>query len=223
MSNIEKTTVREINGGLKAIRNNPFPAIALGLGLGWLFARRLRKGSPSATLGLERMYPVEPDYGEALPEELYQSGLENPGGRDYREGGAFDSRGSMKKVLEASRQKAHAIRQKTGHVIEHIGDKSSHGDGHPSNLFEEQRRGISKLYKENPMALAAALFTLGTVVGLIIPEPRKERELMGRVRQRLDSRLRGLGHDALERVEGAAKEAVKAVKREAGRHVPGQE
>lgn len=213
---VGKRSGEVLHSSLEAIKRQPIPVMVLGLGLGWILAGSMRSRTVTP-YGLERMYPIEPGTDGALPEELYQSGLENPGGRDYREGGELAAGSRFHNVFTSSKEKASTIRHKATKIAERMRTGTSHTNGNFRAQMKQKRGNLTQLYEENPMAVAAALFALGTLIGLVTPETRKERKLIGKVRQRVDNRLRGMGHDTLERVEDVAREAVRAAKKEAGR------
>lgn len=204
------------NSSLEAIQHNPIPVIAVGLGLGWVFARSFRKGTLSSQSS-EALYPVEPETDGALPEELYQSGLENPGERDYRQGGDLAESRRLQKVFTASREAANSIRQKTSHLAQRMKGASINNPGTSSDERKQRQVSLAKMYDKNPLAVAAALFTFGAFIGMLTPEADKEREVMGKARQRIDHRLREIGHDTLEKVKDVARVSVNAAKEEAGK------
>ena len=64
---------------------------------------------------------------------------------------------------------------------------------------------VETTYRENPLAVGAAVLALGTAFGLAIPITRREEQLMGEARDQMFGKAQGLAHDALDKVQDVAK------------------
>ncbi|MEJ7601398.1 MAG: DUF3618 domain-containing protein [Kofleriaceae bacterium] len=67
-------------------------------------------------------------------------------------------------------------------------------------------RRSSELYRDNPLAVGAAVLALGTIVGLAMPRTDREDEWMGSARDRVFDRAEELAHDAMEKVGEAVEQ-----------------
>lgn len=79
---------------MQLVNENPLPVALIGLGLGWLALKSLTNTSE----GVGELSQGSSEAG-FLPEELYQAGLEEPGSREYREGGNLSAQRSGRGVL----------------------------------------------------------------------------------------------------------------------------
>jgi ElaB/YqjD/DUF883 family membrane-anchored ribosome-binding protein len=68
---------------------------------------------------------------------------------------------------------------------------------------------------ENPLAVGAAAFALGAVVGLAIPSTRYEGELMGETRDQLLKKAQDKGSMLLDKTRHMVDEAASTVSKEA--------
>jgi ElaB/YqjD/DUF883 family membrane-anchored ribosome-binding protein len=93
-------------------------------------------------------------------------------------------------------------------VQEHVGDWADHARHRAVRV--EQR--VEYAARENPLAAGAVAMALGLVAGLMIPETRRERQLMGDARDRFMDRAGELAHRATERVREVAHEAADSVR-----------
>lgn len=83
-----------------------------------------------------------------------------------------------------------AAREKVSHAAEQVGEKA--------------RRTSTKLeqfFESNPIIAGAGVVVLGAAVGALIPETRKEREIMGRARDDMVERAKNVAHHAQSAIE----------------------
>ncbi len=76
--------------------------------------------------------------------------------------------------------------------------------------YRQSRDFVQQNMEERPLAVGAACVGLGLIVGLLIPESRKEQELLGEHADELKRKAREAGADLVERGERVAKAAASA-------------
>ena len=104
---------------------------------------------------------------------------------------------------EAQRRAAEA-REKAKHYGEEVRHRLSRSTGTLSDMLED-----------HPLVLGFATFAVGMALGLMVPESRREQEMMGETREELMRKTREAGAEAVERVESVVREAGRAAKEEA--------
>jgi hypothetical protein len=63
------------------------------------------------------------------------------------------------------------------------------------------------MVQQSPLVAGALAVALGTAVGLIVPETRRENELMGETRDRLLGQASDVAQDTMQKVQHVATEA----------------
>ncbi|MBI2400554.1 MAG: hypothetical protein HYV23_05800 [Deltaproteobacteria bacterium] len=88
------------------------------------------------------------------------------------EGKTAEAREKVHDISQKAREKAQRLRgrvsEKTGYAGEELRGRAS-----------EARSIFHDLVEDNPLAVVAAAFAIGSALGLGLPETRKERELLG--------------------------------------------
>lgn len=127
------------------------------------------------------------------PEGKYQTEIQ------VSEGKAGEAREKVHDISQKAREKAQRLRwrvsEKTGHGREELGGRA----GEVKNIFHD-------LVENNPLAVAAAAFAIGSVFGLGLPETRKERELLGEA----GSAIREKAAESVEQAENKLDERGRA-------------
>ena len=97
---------------------------------------------------------------------------------------------------------AHGARDAAGQLTHDAHERATHL-AHQARAQAMRLEGSAEnTYRENPLAVGAAAFALGTVVGLSLPHTRREDEWMGETRDRLLDKASHMAGDAV----GVAKE-----------------
>jgi hypothetical protein len=73
-------------------------------------------------------------------------------------------------------------------------------------------RAASSQLQENPLAVGVVVAAVGLAAGLAIPETRRERELMGDVRDRLVDRAKDVASDTKEKLQSVAERTIDQAK-----------
>lgn len=108
-----------------------------------------------------------------------------------------------------------AARQKAGQISEQVRGKAEEISGMARERAQQTRGRLQDMLQDNPLALGAAVLALGALVGLIIPETRKEEELMGETRDTLMSKARDVAQEAMQKVQRVAESARQSAEQEA--------
>jgi ElaB/YqjD/DUF883 family membrane-anchored ribosome-binding protein len=117
-------------------------------------------------------------------------------------------------VRDAAGDAVHAVRDAASDVV----DRAAHGIDRAQDQVgewaDDARRHAVRIEqrgeyaaRENPLAAGAVALAAGLVAGLIIPETRREHQLMGEARDRVFDRAGEMAHRAGEKVREVAEEA----------------
>ncbi len=191
------------------IRENPLPAIMIGIGVAgllWLTMRD-RDGHADSRRGRYRTrYERRPMSGYAAgyaDEDDYrargwrgESASGSSPGMTYREdtgsglrGAEFDAERMASQAREYADDTRRAVRQTT----------------------RRAKNGLQRMLHENPLMVGAAAATIGAVIGMALPESERENQLMGEARDQVIENVQEMAHNAAERVQNAASEAAERV------------
>jgi len=189
---------------VRTARNNPIPLVLIGVGAGWLAYSSLsgnsRRRSPSAA-------GFRPDRINDEPRSI----------------------GQNSSTLSDLSNKASHLTDKVSNAANSAYDSVSNTmDSAVSNAKDVANRAYSKAGEygnaayetydhyltENPLAVGAAAFALGAVVGLAIPSTRYEGDLMGEARDQLLQKAQDKGSMLLDKTRGLVDDATNAVSRE---------
>lgn len=106
------------------------------------------------------------------------------------EGKAGEAKEKVHDITRKARERAQRLRgrvsEKTGYAGEEISGKA----GEVKSIFHG-------LVEDNPLAVVAAAFAIGSAFGLGLPETKKERELMGEASEA----VREMGAETVEKAE----------------------
>lgn len=142
---------------------------------------------------------------------------------------------TTEQARERAAHLAEGARERVGHLTEQARDtagyigsqaraKAEHWGGQVQHQAYRARSGVQEMMEDNPLALAAAAFVIGAVMGFSLPETRKEHELMGDMRDTLKEKAKEYGQETIEKVQHVAEVAQQAAKEEAEKqHLTGQE
>lgn len=181
-----ENTVRQTSRSvMSTIRENPVPAAFVGIGLAWLFlGRRAGEGRVSTRAIQRGAGDVASRVGEmaheaqaTLGEKVHQAG---------------DMAHQAQVTIE---EKAHRAGEAVSHFASDLGERS-----------RRLENRAEQVYRDNPIAVGAAVLAVGTAVGMAIPISRKEDQWMGRARDQVVHKAQELAHEALGKVEGASKD-----------------
>jgi len=232
-----------------AIKANPLPAALAGLSLGWLLYSSLRgSGATTVTFPTVRRDAYgETGYGSATrtshlsgeSEGGIRGGLSHAGERvgdaasavkdtaahaASAVGGAVSSAAGTAKdavssaagaVGGAVSTAAGAVGDAAGAVKDKAGDIAVAAKDKAGDAFS----GISTFIHEQPLAAAAVALGTGILAGLLLPNTRKESELLGPTRDRLLDQAQDAASDMLTKAQNVAHEAADTARQSARTHL----
>lgn len=205
------------------IRDNPIPAALAGIGLAWLFMNRQTGGEYTRDFERVRGRRSSRDYSGAYSRDFSgdlgdvgRRGEGTVGERAQEAGQALSEKAhdAGQAISDKAQQAGHAISdkaQQAGQAISAKAHEAGQAVRHYAEEVGERSRALEtraeQIYRDNPIAVGAVVLAAGTAIGLAIPISRKEDEWMGRARDEVMEKAKGLAHETLEKVESAAKEA----------------
>ena len=207
---------------VRTARNNPFPLILIGLGAGWL-AYNSYSGSGNSRRG-DRRLRQGVQYDEFADRDRARVDMERGTSFDLAE--RHREEASTMGVLS---DKASAISDKVSTAANSAYESASNAmNSAMTGTKDFANRAYSKAgeygnaaydtydhyINENPLAVGAAAFALGAVVGLAIPSTRYEGELMGETRDQLLKKAQDKGSMLLDKTRHMVDEAASTVSKE---------
>lgn len=217
-------------------RQHPLPATMIGVGLGWLLVERSRSTGGDDLEGYESYsYTGEGASGYGR----YGRAGSNNVDVDYRSASYFDedlesgrlasAAGAVKdaagNVVDTVKDAASTAREKVHGLTDTVKDRASElsDTAHQKatqlrNKAKYQTRkaktGFWQMMEENPLAIGAAVLTLGAIAGFSLPSTDKEDELLGETRDHLLDKAKETGQEVLEKGKHVAETAVETLKHE---------
>jgi ElaB/YqjD/DUF883 family membrane-anchored ribosome-binding protein len=186
---------------VRTARNNPLPLVLIGLGTGLLIYNGFSKTDRrrrSANLW-ERSSARTPE-----PEEVDRSFRSSrpvaEGLKDRVSTAATSAYDGVTNAVDAAYS---GTRDLAGRAYSKAGEYGSMAQETYDHYVEE-----------NPLAVGAAAFAFGAVVGLAIPATRYEGELMGETRDELFRKAKDTGSQILDRTKQLVDEAAQSVSKE---------
>jgi ElaB/YqjD/DUF883 family membrane-anchored ribosome-binding protein len=191
------------------IRENPLPVAAVGLGVTWLMTLRSSGGVS----------------GDRMARYAY-TGPDRRRGRFADRGvgarvGEVTSHAREKvssaatSVSERAEELSHRVSERAegfSHRAEEVAGRAQErvkGFGYQARgQVTRARGGLEHVIEENPLAVAVGAAIFGLALGLLLPETRRENEMLGPARDRLMDRA----GEAAERVKDVASDAAREVK-----------
>jgi len=207
---------------VRTARSNPFPLVLIGLGAGWL-AYNSYSGGRS---GVRRSFRGQAGYGND------QFADRDRARRDMERGTSFDLNARHQtegSTIGAISDKASALTDKVSTAANSAYESASNTVGTAvTGAKDLANRTYSKAgeygnvavdtydryINENPLAVGAAAFAIGAVVGLAIPSSRYEGELMGETRDDLLRKAQDKGSMLLDKTRHLVDEAANTVSKE---------
>ena len=209
---------------LDTVKENPVPALAAALSIGWLV---VKSGESDQDRRFEEdyydrygQYPA-PGYARYARRtgrryEFYNTGAYG--------GGTYDTNDDDGRSLaDKAGEKASQAKDKAGNLASKAGDKASQVVDKAADLADDatdqvQRYGrrasnwLEQQLGESPMLIGAAALAAGALVGLSIPETRREHELMGRQSDRLVEQAKDLADEKIDQAKQVVRKAADEAK-----------
>jgi ElaB/YqjD/DUF883 family membrane-anchored ribosome-binding protein len=195
-------------------KENPISISLAGLGLGILAVMGMRRSD-----GVQK--EVSPGEGEYPGAVGYETG--NQWGYFSQEGVGMDQFsekiksgkeaatsvvGRAEEGMGQAREKARQAREKARQARE----RAREAGERVSRQAHRARSGFRQWVQDYPLLAGLGVAALGAVVGLLIPETRREEEIMGETRDEFMERTKEMGRSAAEQVKTTLKQAGEAAK-----------
>ena len=229
-------TVRE-SSVLDTIKDNPVPAIAVGLSVAWFLSkvgeseadrhrheRYLATGDPyyaprrrPARSGYDRYYdPYDRDSYQTYGTGYGPDGSDDESILDKAKDAASDAVDTVKDkaggLADSARDAAGSAKDRASNLTGGAGDRA-HRMGDQARRYERRAESwLDRQMTANPLAVGAVAVAAGALVGLSIPETDAENELMG---EQADAVKAQANQAAAEKID-QARSVAKDVAEEAG-------
>lgn len=129
------------------------------------------------------------------------------------------------RITSSASEKMHDLRDRASSAGERISEKTSRTSEHVSErarrMRERSRYGMmrarsraSSSFEDNPFMLGGIGLVVGALLGAVIPESDRERELMGPARERAMERAREMARERGEQAKDMARAVGEAAMRE---------
>jgi len=189
-------TRRAASGLMDTIRDNPFPAALIGVGLAWWAFTRFRDRNDTSWDAI-RGQSSDQYFGD----NEYDNTREFDGGFDRGDGRQFSERaaGAAEGILSTAKQYATGTTRALGGTTKAIGRTSRRASSQ-----------IGRVANENPLLMGAGALLVGAAFGLAFPETEAERKWMGETRDALVSRAQQAAGEAADKVRSTATEVADA-------------
>lgn len=212
MRDLEHGAEEKGRGMWRAIKDNPVPATMVGVGLAWLMANG-RKSDDYAADRWPRSDVHGYGYDDALgdePRDLADKARER--GSEALDRVEEKAQGAM----DATREKASELGHEAREQARHARDRAEEWANEVQQKTVRAERRVEDAVRDNPLAAGAMAAALGLAAGLMVPETRREHELLGATRDRVVDRAQSSALKAADRVretvsESAGEAARKAV------------
>jgi hypothetical protein len=207
------------------IREHPLTSVIMGLSAFWLLKEGFHAARSTGNGETGAGYP----YGA----EMHEGGLEGV------QSGISEKTEQLKSGLGSARERADRMKQQMRERAGEYGEKakataarygerartrasefkdkaSDYASRTREAAMEQKERmqdSFSRMKNERPLVLAAAAFAFGAIVGSLIPETRKEHELMGEPKEKVAERLKEKSQESFERAKTVARDVAEETKK----------
>jgi ElaB/YqjD/DUF883 family membrane-anchored ribosome-binding protein len=201
---------------MRTARNNPLPLVLIGVGAGLLAYNSYAGGSSRRRRSRLREGTTYDEFADR-----------DRARRDMERGTSFEQHGGS--TMNTVSEKASALTSRVSTAANSAYESASNVMGSAATSArdlanraytkaEEYGNAAYDTYdhyiEENPLAVGAAAFALGAVVGLAIPSSRYEGELMGETRDEILKKAQDKGSMILEKTRHLVDEAADTVSKE---------
>lgn len=168
------------------VRNNPVPTVLTTVGLCWLM---LGQNHPPRA-----GYRVGPDQ-------------DSSGWSDGLADGLDSAREHLHSSSDSLREGFHHLKDKAAHLADDLGASARHARHSAHQAGERMAQGsqnlgdeFSRLFKEQPLMMAAAGIALGAMLGAVLPSTSTEQRAMGKTSADLADKAKRTAREGYETV-----------------------
>ncbi|MEW5744835.1 MAG: DUF3618 domain-containing protein [Nitrospirota bacterium] len=228
MSRRAQGRAREMGSNIAdTIRSNPVPAAMVGVGLGWLIMKGARgDGNGRETTLSERETFAYAPGGQIWTEEGQGTGggyEQQPSARETAKGRAEQFAGQARakaeevtgQVRERAGQMTGQAREKASQLTSKAREQADRVGGMARQRARQTKENVRDMMQSNPLGVGAMALGLGALFGLIIPESRREEELMGGASESLMGKAKETAQGIMEKAQRSAEKAKEAAMEEA--------
>jgi ElaB/YqjD/DUF883 family membrane-anchored ribosome-binding protein len=197
---------------MQSIRENPVPAVMVGIGLGWMILnasnRKKQMGSSSQYDDYQRRSArsMSDEQGDG-----WSTKYDDQQGRDYdgQQSGTLDrARNKASDVVDSVKQKTSRLADQTQRKASEMGERAEEMASRVADQTRVQSRRVEQAFQDNPLVIGAAALALGLAAGLAIPSTEKEDELVGEARDELVDKVRDVAEDTKSKVQQVAERVI---------------
>ncbi len=205
-----RNTRHATSGIMDGARQNPIPALMIGIGVCWLLVDRTRNQDSGR------------DYRRSRSQDWRRYGAYGAGDRSYR---SQNVTGGTGVDLDDDTEYGYAEygsnyaygegRYDSGTGMRRMGERASGMADNARNTLRRSTRGaqngFQRLLRDNPLLVGAAAIVAGAAVGAALPETERENELMGETRDSMVEKAQEVARNIPNTVQEVAGDAVKNV------------
>jgi hypothetical protein len=176
------------SGIVNTLKQHPVPATLAGLGAAWWLMDRQRNTD---------------DFDTSYSDQYYGgrwSGQTGGGTRGVRDM-ANDASGAVADLTERAKETVGDYAERAQETVGEYAERAQETVGEYADRAQTE---FDRLLRDNPLALAAVAVAVGTAIGMAVPETRRERELMGDMRDQLVDKAQDLAKGAVDKVQQVA-------------------
>ncbi len=178
------------------VRDNAVPIGLVGAGVTWMMLKRGDHSGPRD----RRRYTNGYSGPERRVSSRSTSGLRST--VDRVTGTVGQAAGS---VADTVRDGATSVKEKTGEIARRAGELGGEAKERARDMRVRAKGSLERNIEENPLAVAAGAAVVGIALGLLFPATRRENEMMGATRDRLEDTTK----ETVRTVKDTARETVR--------------
>lgn len=119
------------------------------------------------------------------------------------------------RVVDRAGEMASRVQERAGEVAGRVQETAAQASERARYQARQAANVVQQNVEENPLAVGAVALAMGAALGFLLPETRKEHELMGETRDRIMDRAQSTAQQVGQKVQNVAREAVDTLKTEA--------
>lgn len=205
VDNMRDTTRGASASIMEVIKTNPIPSALVGIGLAWLYMNKSNGSNGS---------PVQQRY---YPQALGQMGNQYQGEKITE-----SVQRKADQVMDTVSEAADNVKAKAGEFVDQAQTQVTQLSSRVHDQAQEVVTRSQSMLEENPLITSALALTLGAAVGLLLPETRREDELMGEARNKLLGQVSEVAHDTMEKAQKVATEVLHVTEEKVQQEVKNQ-
>lgn len=217
----------------RSLRDNPLPVALIGAGIAWLIAGQ---GGPSSKSlrdgtrrGLDRFRSNDHDdhQPDLAPRHIPSSDqplashdvtgrkIEQPEFTDVDENEPGRLSKARERIGEAGSRAGESVRNSLHNAGSAVSSGVGQGRQQASEWANTANQGVRNAYRSNPVVLGLAVAAAAALAGSLLPNTRRENELLGETADGLKQQGRELADQAVKKTSHIAETALQTAQEEA--------